>query len=146
MWMHSRLSSRELTQPKHRVIRQLAGPPTNYATPPALILLQLSGDSLLYVNTIYHTQGRNWRTQNGELPPCQAKCKNRFPTYISVLAFFWFSVGCCFCVFFGLFSGGLGFSIYIRIHHNFSSFFWVLASGPRTVVSEPLLFKFSTMA
>jgi len=26
-------------------------------------------------------------------------------TYILVLAFFWFSVGCCFCVFFGLFSG-----------------------------------------
>jgi len=32
-------------------------------------------------------------------------------TYISVLAFVWFSVGCGFYVFFGLFSGDLGFSL-----------------------------------
>ena len=31
-----------------------------------------------------------------------------FP-YISVLVFFWFSEGCCYFAFFGVFSGDLGF-------------------------------------
>ena len=30
-------------------------------------------------------------------------------TYISVVVFLWFSVGCCSFAFFGLFSGDLGF-------------------------------------
>jgi len=40
-------------------------------------------------------------------PPWQSKCENRTATLsdISVLAFVWFSVGCCF--FFGLFSSDL---------------------------------------
>jgi len=64
------------------------------------------------------------------------------------LAFFWFSVSCCFCVFLGLFSGDLWFSlaIYIRFHHRLSSFVWVLAREPRTVASEPLLYEFTTLA
>jgi len=42
MCKHIRLSSRELTQPKHRLIRQLAHALKNLATPSTRILLQLS--------------------------------------------------------------------------------------------------------
>jgi len=69
-------------------------------------------DSLLYVNAIYIASGVTDGGQRGELTPWQAKCKSGLPLNscsISVLAFFWFSVGCCFCVFFGLFSGDLRF-------------------------------------
>jgi len=59
--------------------------------------------------------------------PWQSECENRTATWsdISVLVFVWLSVGCCFCVHFGLFSGDLGFSIaiHIRIYHYLSSFF-----------------------
>jgi len=48
--------------------------------PPARILLQLSKDSLLDVNTIYHTSNVTDGGQRGEFPPWQAKCKYRFPT------------------------------------------------------------------
>jgi len=52
-----------------------------------------------------------------------------------------------FFAFFGLFSGDLGFSIaiHIRIHHHFSRFFRVFASGPCTVVGGLLLAKFFTL-
>jgi len=40
LWNDSRLTSQELTQPKHILIKQLADPPINQATPPARILLQ----------------------------------------------------------------------------------------------------------
>jgi len=41
---------------------------------------------------------------------------------------------------------GFSLAIHIRIHHDFSSFFWVLAGGPRAVGSGPLLSKFTTLA
>jgi len=50
--------------------------------------------------------------RRGELPPGKLNVKTGLPLnlgYISVLAFCWFSVGCCFCVCFGLFSGDFGF-------------------------------------
>jgi len=50
--------------------------------------------------------------QRGELPPGKLNVKTGLPfhlAYISVLAFFWFSVGCCFSMFFGLFSGDFWF-------------------------------------
>jgi len=50
--------------------------------PAARILLQLSRDSLLHVNTIYHSQWRNWRGTEGRIAPWQAKCKNRPPTLL----------------------------------------------------------------
>jgi len=62
------VSSRELTQPKHRLIGQLAGPSMNYATPPVRILLQLSRDNLLHVNTVYHSQWRNWGGRGANCP------------------------------------------------------------------------------
>jgi len=37
--------------------------------PAARILLQLSRDSLLHVNTIYHSQWRNWRGTEGRIAP-----------------------------------------------------------------------------
>jgi len=37
-------------------------------------------------------------------------------------------------------------AIHNRIHHDFSIFFWLLASGSRTMTSGPLLTKFSTLA
>jgi len=67
-------------------------------------------DSLLYVNTIYHSQWRNFPGEEGRITPGKLNVK-AVPhiTYISVLAFSWVSVGCCFCVFFGLFFGDLRF-------------------------------------
>jgi len=40
----------------------------------------------------------------------------------------------------------LGITTHVRIHNNFSSFFWVLASGPPKVASGPLSTKFSPLA
>jgi len=52
----------------------------NYATPPVRVLLQLSRDNLLHINTIHHEQWRNRRGQRGELPRWQVNLKNRSPT------------------------------------------------------------------
>jgi len=41
---------------------------------------------------------------------------------------------------------GFSLAIHIRIHHQFSLFFCMLASGPRTVASGPILSKFTTLA
>jgi len=87
-------------------------------------------------------------SQRGEMPPPGNLNVKTGPAAtlsdISVLVLVWVSVGCCFFAFFGLFSGDLGFSIviHIQIHHHFSSFFRVLASGPCTVAGGPLLAKF----
>jgi len=64
--------------------------------------------------------------------------------YISVLVFFWFSVGCCFyCVFRSIFRWYrvLSIAIHIRILHHFSSFYWVLAvaHGPLSTKFPPWL-------
>jgi len=48
--------------------------------PPARVLLQLSKDSLLDVNTIYHTSNVTDGGQRGEFSPWQAKHKYRSPT------------------------------------------------------------------
>jgi len=69
-----------LTQPKLRLIRQLATSPINKLRP-VRIVLQLSWDSLLYVNTIYHSQWRNWRGAGSRIASSwQAKRENRTPT------------------------------------------------------------------
>ena len=90
----------------------------SFASPKVCLLLHL-WDSLLHVNTIYRSSGvTDWR-QRGELPPWQAKCKNRSPTELA--AFFWLSVCCCFHVFFGLFCGDLGFQ-FSHPHQDLPSF------------------------
>ena len=50
-------------------------------------------------------QWRNWWGREGKSTPWKAKCKNRLRlVYISILVFFWFSVGCwLFCVFRSIF-------------------------------------------
>jgi len=71
----------------------------------------------------------------GKMPPWQSKCENQTATlsYISILVFVWFSVGCCFFAFFGLFSGDLKL-LHSYLHPDSPSFlkffFRVLASGP----------------
>jgi len=65
-----------------------------------------------YIIAIDVTDGR----QRSEMSPWQSKCENRTATLsdISVLVLLWFSVGCRFFAFFGLFSGDLGF------YHSYS--------------------------
>ena len=125
--------------------------PINKTIPPARInLIAVGQDRLLYVITIYHSQWCNWQRQRDELPPWQAKCKNRFPTYF----IFWFRiplllVGCCFCVFFRFFSGDLGFWFnHPRLDSlSFLKFFlsvgwWILYNGqwaPLTLSIAPWL-------
>jgi len=41
---------------------------------------------------------------------------------------------------------GFSIDIHIRIHFHFSTFFWVLASGPTTVTSAGPLLLFPTLA
>ena len=132
-----RLSSRESTQPKHRLIGQLAGPPINEATPPTRILLQLRSDSLLCVITIHHSQWHTYRGTEGRIVPLASSMWKQVShlTYISVLAFLWFSVICfvCFSDYFPVI-WGFNLAIHIRIRHHFQSFFlsvgeWTPYSG-----------------
>ena len=75
------------------------------------------------------------------MPAWQSKCENWTATLsdITVLVSVWFSVGCYFLRLSNYFLVIYCFSIviHIRIHHYFSSFSRVLASGPCTVASGP---------
>jgi len=71
----------------------------------------------------------DWRAEGRIASPDKRNVKIRpHLAYISVLAFLWFSVSCCFFPM----SLGISIAIHIRIHHHFSIFSgcWLAGSIP----------------
>jgi len=91
------------------------------------------------------TQERNWR-RGSEANHIPSKLNVKTWPLPSLKFGFSFLLVCSrllFFAFFGVFFGDLGFNvaIHMRIHHHFSSFFWVLTSGPTAVANGPLSAK-----
>ena len=116
-----------------------------------LYMIVYFGNRLFYTCTVkgYNTgqqQWRNWRGCKGANLPLSKLNVKTGPdlAYISVFSILSVLAGCCCFVFFGSFLDCFpvisGFSIetYIRTHFLFSTFFWVLLSGPLSAMFRTL--------